>query len=333
MSTGRARKWLIAWSLAMASSTPAQHACTCANVAVCSLPLLPSLYCRTWEWQPEAMLRGYTHPLLFACLYKVLAVLVTIQNIKERSGKVMDCTLLHCVHTQGLDTPWACHFGPRMLQGSLVVVQDLAVYRLTRRLFGTRAAQFALLCHVGAWFVAYCSVRTFSNSLEAVLMTLVLAYWPLRPLHIRQGTTVQPVEPDSDVAEGSYAPATMTWCLLGAAVTVVIRPSSALFWLFLGLRLLWHSSQYATFPPLMPQPPIVVGHTHELQILVLAGRFASWCCGCYLWAQLCWQQVRRLTAGATASGRWCLGILCSSTCCVASQHCMGPTLGIGMPHR
>lgn len=92
-------------------------------------------------------------------------------------------------------------------------------------------------------------------------MTLVLAYWPLRPLHIRQGTTVQPVEPDSDVAEGSYAPATMTWCLLGAAVTVVIRPSSALFLLFLGLHLLWHSSQYATFPPLMPQPPLVVGHT------------------------------------------------------------------------
>ena len=179
-----------------------------------------------------------------------------------------------------------------MLQGSLVVVQDFAVYRLTRRLFGTRAAQFALLCHVGAWFVAYCSVRTFSNSLEAVLMTLVLAYWPLRPLHIRQGTTVQPVEPDSDVAEGSYAPATMTWCLLGAAATVVIRPSSALFWLFLGLRLLWHSSQYATVPPLMPQPPLVVGHTRTY--------YNFWV----------WQTDSLLGAAGATCGRSCAGSRC-----------------------
>ena len=69
------------------AGTACMHVCQCCCVLIAPSP---SLYCRTWEWQPEAMLRGYTHPLLFACLYKVLAVLVTIQNIKERSGTAMD---------------------------------------------------------------------------------------------------------------------------------------------------------------------------------------------------------------------------------------------------
>ncbi|CAN0357581.1 unnamed protein product, partial [Hapterophycus canaliculatus] len=30
----------------------------------------------TWEWEPSARIRGFTHPLMFASVYKALQILV-----------------------------------------------------------------------------------------------------------------------------------------------------------------------------------------------------------------------------------------------------------------
>lgn len=31
---------------------------------------------RTWEWEPSARIRGFTHPLMFATVYKALQIVV-----------------------------------------------------------------------------------------------------------------------------------------------------------------------------------------------------------------------------------------------------------------
>ncbi|KAF7152540.1 hypothetical protein RHSIM_Rhsim01G0011300 [Rhododendron simsii] len=70
-----------------------------------------------WEW--EQWIRSYLHPMMFACLYKVLA-------------------LFH------LDTPLFMIKAPRMLQSMISAVGDLYLCKLSHVLFGGHAAQWAV---------------------------------------------------------------------------------------------------------------------------------------------------------------------------------------------
>lgn len=66
-------------------------------------------------------------------------------------------------------------------QGALAAVCDLYTYQLALRLLGPQGARWALLVQLLNWFNFYCSVRTFSGSLEVVLFTAALYHW-LAPL-------------------------------------------------------------------------------------------------------------------------------------------------------
>ncbi|WOG93982.1 hypothetical protein DCAR_0313272 [Daucus carota subsp. sativus] len=105
----------------------------------------------TWEW--EKGIRSYLHPMMFAALYKVLA-------------------LLH------LDTPLFMIKAPRMLQSMLSALGDLYLYKFSGVLFGDHVAQWALFAQITNWFMFYCTTRTLSNSLETVLTLVGLYYWP-----------------------------------------------------------------------------------------------------------------------------------------------------------
>ena len=104
-----------------------------------------------------------------------------------------------------------------MLHGLLTAVQDVAVYVIARRLFGWRAARFAVVLHLGSWFVGYCSVRTYSNSLEASLTAVALTLWPWPLLN----KSPQPVK---------YHSSDVIPSLSVAAVAVLARPTAALMW-------------------------------------------------------------------------------------------------------
>ncbi|CAB4292832.1 unnamed protein product [Prunus armeniaca] len=109
----------------------------------------------TWEW--EKGIRSYLHPLLFALLYKLLAVL-------------------------GLDTPWFMVRAPRLFQSFFSAFGDLYLYKLSVILFGHCVAKWALFSQLTNWFMFYCLTRTLSNSLETVLTLVSLYYWPcMRP--------------------------------------------------------------------------------------------------------------------------------------------------------
>ncbi|EXB94916.1 GPI mannosyltransferase 3 [Morus notabilis] len=101
----------------------------------------------TWEWKKG--IRSYSHPLLFALLYKVLAFL-------------------------GLDIPWFMIKAPRLFQSLFSAVGDLYLYKLSVLLFGNRVAKWALT----NWFMFFCTTRTLSNSMETVLTLVSLYYWP-----------------------------------------------------------------------------------------------------------------------------------------------------------
>ncbi|KAL0541870.1 hypothetical protein IC582_021948 [Cucumis melo] len=105
----------------------------------------------TWEWKRG--IRSYLHPLLFAFLYKVLALL-------------------------GVDTPLLMIKAPRLLQSIFSAVGDFYLYRLSRALFGDYVAKWALFSQLTNWFMFFCFNRTLSNSLETVLTLASLYYWP-----------------------------------------------------------------------------------------------------------------------------------------------------------
>ncbi|KAF5743857.1 GPI mannosyltransferase 3 isoform X3 [Tripterygium wilfordii] len=105
----------------------------------------------TWEWNKG--IRSYLHPMIFALLYKVLALL-------------------------GLDTPWLLNVIIYMLRPIFSSVCDFYLYKLSYVIFGSHVAKWALFWQLGNWFMFFCLNCTLSNSLETVLTVVALYYWP-----------------------------------------------------------------------------------------------------------------------------------------------------------
>ncbi|XP_017560514.1 GPI mannosyltransferase 3 isoform X1 [Pygocentrus nattereri] len=106
----------------------------------------------TWEWKEG--IRGYSYPLLFALLYKIL-------------------DLLH------YDTVQLLILLPRVLQALLAAFADAKLYDLVRRWESPDVAKWTYFCQLCSWFTWYCCTRTLSNSMETTLTVLALCYYPL----------------------------------------------------------------------------------------------------------------------------------------------------------
>eukprot|EP01043_Picozoa_sp_COSAG02_P017566 COSAG02_NODE_799_length_17084_cov_9.741242_3_plen_340_part_00 len=161
----------------------------------------------TWEWAPETQLRGYTHPLLFAALYKVLALMGL-----DSSNTVMV-------------------YAPRILQAACATVCDCAVYRLARRWFDESAAKWALACSLLSWFNCFCAVRPFSNCLEATLCTAALSLWPFNSASSKPQSRTVDITNNAALSPPTYH--RVAALLLGAAACS-LRPPTALVWAVLG---------------------------------------------------------------------------------------------------
>ena len=101
----------------------------------------------TWEWLEPAEIRGWAHPMIFAGLFKLLAIV-------------------------GLDSRWLVAWSPRCLQAVIAASGDVAIGKL-----GGSAAQWLQMTN---WFMAFCLPRTYSNSLECVLFTWCLVVYMVR---------------------------------------------------------------------------------------------------------------------------------------------------------
>lgn len=112
----------------------------------------------------------------------------------------------------------------------------MTVYLWTRKMFDEATATWALFCQLVCWFNFYCLVRPFSNSLETVFTVLAFLYWPWQ--HIRGSNRL------------------LSLCF--AALATIIRPTSGILWLYLGISYLVHGCQDRTRLILLHVLPVSV---------------------------------------------------------------------------
>ncbi|KAG8440457.1 hypothetical protein GDO86_006275 [Hymenochirus boettgeri] len=106
----------------------------------------------TWEWIEG--LRGFSYPLFFSAIYKIL-------------------------HWLGRDDVLYLIWIPRIAQAALSSIADVKLYCLVKHLEGAELAKWVYFCQMCSWFTWYCSTRTLTNTMEAVFSTLALYHYPL----------------------------------------------------------------------------------------------------------------------------------------------------------
>ncbi|EKX54838.1 hypothetical protein GUITHDRAFT_131834 [Guillardia theta CCMP2712] len=134
----------------------------------------------TWEWRQG--IRSYAMPFVMSLLYDIARAL-SLDN-----GDVLELI-------------------PKLWSGSIAILTDLAMVELARKLFGVEVAFNAILCQVSSCFFFYCMSRSLVNSVEACLITSILALWPWSGL--------------KDKPAGSMV--ALSWLM---AVCFLIRPTS-----------------------------------------------------------------------------------------------------------
>lgn len=147
----------------------------------------------TWEWKEG--LRSAAHPLLFAGFYWIAS---NIFHVTSSDTLVLVPYFVQAV-IAGLGDYYFC-------------VLAIRIYPANRNVLW-----YAAVITAGSAFNFFCLTRTFSNSLEMVLTTVALAYWPWsKSINWKSFTTA----------------------LIVAAFSCVFRPTNSLIWLYLGLTLI-----------------------------------------------------------------------------------------------
>ncbi|KAM3877003.1 GPI mannosyltransferase 3 [Diretmus argenteus] len=106
----------------------------------------------TWEW--KAGIRGFSYPLFFAFIYKIL-------------------------HFISYDSVYLLIWLPRIIQALLAAFADVKFYLLIQTLEPPEVAKWTFFSHLCSWFTWYCCTRTMTNTMETTLTSLALFYYPL----------------------------------------------------------------------------------------------------------------------------------------------------------
>lgn len=174
---------------------------------------------RTWEWTPASACAhdaapshsSWTSwtPWMWAVrsgpLRSIVPILLYVPSYLALRGA-------------GLTSPWLAGLAPRIAQALLAATGDVGVAAVAAAVdpgAGLLAFVFSLLSP-WLWFT---STRTLANSTEAVLVVAALFYWPLSLERPRRRE--RPI-----------------WSLFLASLTLLVRPSVAVFWAYLGTRTL-----------------------------------------------------------------------------------------------
>lgn len=165
------------------------------------------------------------HPLLFALPY----------------------ALLKTLH---LDSTWAVARAPLMVQAMAAAATDVHVVRLAEFVPLPEAARqmpwdgqqggtkegsqqaalrrWCLVCQLASWFNAYCLVRTYSNSLEALAAAAGAFHW-LAARQLMHTSASGERQLDRRCQQSPARQHQRLW-IACAALSAIVRPSSILFW-------------------------------------------------------------------------------------------------------
>lgn len=113
---------------------------------------------------------------------------------------------------------------PRLvIQAPLLAVADICIGSITKRIGGS--FEIGILMSATNWFMFYCGVRTYSNSVEGSLLAISLALWPIG---------------HNEVKKSKIKLFNVGLAVFLGAMSIVLRPSSIITWLFLGTYFLFH---------------------------------------------------------------------------------------------
>ncbi|XP_012513479.1 PREDICTED: GPI mannosyltransferase 3 [Propithecus coquereli] len=118
-------------------------------------------------------------------------------------------------YSQVLTTTWKIMIWiPRLAQALLSAVADIRLYSLMKQLENQEVARWVFFCQLCSWFTWYCCTRTLTNTMETVLTTIALFYYPL---------------------EGSKSMNSVKYSSL-VALAFIIRPTAIIPWIPLLFR-------------------------------------------------------------------------------------------------
>lgn len=135
------------------------------------------------------------------------------------------------VHILGLDNTTALIVVPRFLQAILAAFGDLYLFKMSTKMFGKESAKWTLFCSLISWFTFYCVTRTLTNSTETILSTIALYYWPW----------------EKQIEADSKKNSNLTLALLFAALSCLVRPTSAIIWILLAIISFYKSDRKISF--------------------------------------------------------------------------------------
>ncbi|KAM4037840.1 GPI mannosyltransferase 3 isoform 2-T2 [Anomaloglossus baeobatrachus] len=107
---------------------------------------------------------------------------------------------------------------PRVIQAVLSGIADVKLYSVVRQVENSNVAKWVYFSQLCSWFTWYCSSRTLTNTMETVLGTLALHYYPLEGSHTKNSTKY----------------------LFIVALAFLVRPTALILWVPL---LLYHFSK------------------------------------------------------------------------------------------
>ncbi|GAA6054341.1 hypothetical protein JCM3770_003326 [Rhodotorula araucariae] len=190
----------------------------------------------TWEWRTTPAAEAQN-------------VLWTLMNQGGRGGirsplAVLPTAAVYALlKAVGYESPYILALAPRLVQACIAASTDLAVFRLADRILGPAYGNAALFASLTSFFNLHTSTRTLSNSTETALTSWALLLWPWDWVEAAVERTADGEEQNKgDQEDDSLAKPSLTGPLALAALASLIRPSSAIIWLFLGLVLFARST-------------------------------------------------------------------------------------------
>ncbi|PWN41769.1 hypothetical protein IE81DRAFT_367251 [Ceraceosorus guamensis] len=179
---------------------------------------------RTWEWMSDEArggeIRGFLHPAIFAALMWIVRLL-------------------------RMDAPIILATAPRLLQAVFAACSDLSVYKLSDRLVGSQAGCMTLHCLLFNTWLLYTSCRTFSNTLEAQMISMALLNWPLSlPASSEEmfpnASAIEPIDQSmlETLNRSIISSRKLSLALFFAALSIAVRPTAIIVWSFLGIKLI-----------------------------------------------------------------------------------------------
>ncbi|KXL43387.1 glycosyltransferase family 22 protein, partial [Acidomyces richmondensis BFW] len=165
----------------------------------------------TWEWRER--LRSSLHPLLFASAYRSANLLAQLLDMGEESRAELLIA------------------APKAIQALIAALGDFFTWKFAGEVYGNRSkvTNFALALTVVNPWQWYCSVRTFSNSLETTFTIAAFYFWPWRRFlnpgrpPNRQKASIDETHPTSSTIRLQFA-------LIAAAFACILRPTNIIIW-------------------------------------------------------------------------------------------------------